>query len=225
MNSLEKRRKGILLPVVLFLIGIVLIALSFTFWYSMVSPIVSQNVYSLSENGVSKSISNRSDLLLYFGSVTFKTAPVVNRSRTVDSSFNLSLRIAANTGPISLTIYVRNTPIFNAQTNATVRTIDCNTTRYNNSSYHPTGTLVRPNVYSTVPISLLDAFTGGTTPYMIIENLNSTKPTGITYGYSYNALYRSSNGVPLILFIVGMIIAVVEGITLLRRGIRRVRQR
>jgi hypothetical protein len=212
-------------PIIIFLIGIILITLSFTFWFFAVSPLVTRSAYSLSESAVSETIANQSNLVLYFGNVTFQQHSVYNKSRPVDYSFDLNLSVNIDVWPSSVTVYVRDTPIFTAQTNKTIHIIVCDTTKFNNSSYHPTGTLVFPDVNSAIPISLLDAFSGGTTPYLMVQNLNTTLTAKITYGYTYNAFYRSSNGIPLVLFIIGAIIAVGEGVTLLRYVIRRARQR
>lgn len=167
-------------------------------------------------------------LLFYFGSIEFMQQPRYNTSRAIDHSFSLGLKVQAKAGPIDLTVYVRDTPIFNQQTNQTVRTIICNNTEYRkyNSTFHPpAGTIVFGNINGTIPVSLLDAFSGGTTPYMIVKNLNVTSSTSLVFGYSFNASYRNSNGIPLILFIVGVVLAVVEGVVLLRYGIKRIRQR
>lgn len=212
-------------PIIIFLVGIILIALSFTLWYGAVSPIVTRSAYSLSESAVSKTIANQSDLILYFGNITFQQHSVYNKSRPIDYSFNLNLSVNIDAWPSDVTVYVRDTPIFTAQTNKTTHIIVCDTTKFNNNSYRPTGTLVSPNVDGTVPVSFLDAFSGGTTPYLIVKNLNATQTAKITYGYAYKAFYRSSSGVPLILFVIGAIITVGEGVTLLRYAIRRTRQR
>jgi len=212
-------------PAVLFLIGIILIALSLTFWYSIVSPVVSLNKYSISGKSVSK-ISNASSSIYYFGSIIFNSATINNKSRPVDYSLNLSIAINAKTGPISVTVYVRNNPIFKATTNATDRTISCNTTLWRkNNQTASTGTILFPNIASPISVSLIDAFTGGTTPYMVIQNLNTTSATNVSYIYNYTAMFRNSDGLPLVIFIIGVIIVVVEGVTLVRFLIRQVRAR
>ena len=212
-------------PAIVFLIVIVLVALSLTFWYSIVSPVVSLNKYSISGKSVSK-ISNASSSIYYFGSIIFNSATINNKSRPVDYSLNLSIAINAKTGPISVTVYVRNNPIFKATTNATDRIISCNTTLWRkNNQTASTGTILFPNIASPISVSLIDAFTGGTTPYMVIQNLNTTSATNVSYVYNYTAMFRNSDGLPLVIFIIGVIIVVVEGVTLVRFLIRQVRAR
>lgn len=192
-------------PAVIFLIGIILIALSFTFWYFAVSPMVRLDTYRIPRQSNSITIPNASSSIYYFGSNSSQA--IYNESRPVDYSLNLSIEINATqkTGPIRVTIYVSGNPIFKATTNATDRTIWCNTTN---------------------PISsLMDAFTGGTTPYIVIQNLNTTSATSVSYIYNYSAMFRNSDGLPLVIFVVGVIIVVVEGVVLLRLLIRRVRGR
>jgi hypothetical protein len=82
-----------------------------------------------------------------------------------------------------------------------------------------------PDIVSPISVSLSDAFTGGTTPYMVIQNLNKTSVASVSYKYNYTAMFRNSDGLPLVIFIVGVIIVVVEGVALLRFVIRRVRER
>jgi hypothetical protein len=82
---------------------------------------------------------------------------------------------------------------------------------------------LHPGIYSSIPVSLGDAFTGGTTPYSIIKSLNTTQTTSVTYFYTYSAEFRDSNGIPLLIFVVGSIIAIVYGVVLVRRLIRRIR--
>ena len=213
-------------PAVIFLIGIILIALSLTFWYSIVSPVVSLDTYSISGQSVSATISNASSSIYYFGSIIFNSATISNKSRPVDYSLNLSIAINAKTGPISVTVYVRNNPIFKATTNATDRIISCNTTLWRkNNQTASAGTILFPNIASPISVSLIDAFTGGTTPYMVIQNLNTTSATNVSYVYNYTAMFRNSDGLPLVIFIIGVIIVVVEGVTLVRFLIRRVRAR
>lgn len=86
-------------------------------------------------------------------------------------------------------------------------------------------TIYLPNVEGTISSSLLDAFSGGITPYVIIQNLDLASSTSVTYQYSYNALFRESQGIPLFLLLVGVVMALVSGIALVRRLIKRVRQR
>ena len=222
---MARTRKSVLRPVVVFLIGVILIALSFMLWYYTVAPVVGLNTYKVSPGVVSqKTIANGSSLVLYFGSIYVNPAPVYNKSRPVDSSFSLSINVKADTGPIELTVYLRGNPVFSAETNATDRTIWCNNTQAASNKTSP-GTIVYPNVAHPISVSLLDAFTGGTTPYVVIQNLNSTAPTSVSYLYYYTAIFRNSDGLPLLMFIVGVIIAVIEGIILLRFAIERVRER
>jgi hypothetical protein len=142
----------------------------------------------------------------------------------IDKSFNLSMIIDATNGPINVTIYARDTAVFTVQTNFTVRTLIFNSSLYKNpTASRPPNSLVFPNVTAAVPSSLLDAFTGGTTPYMIIRNLNTTSTTNVSFQYSYSALFRNSNGVPLLLFIVGVVIVIVYGTVFVRRFIKRSR--
>jgi cytochrome bd-type quinol oxidase subunit 2 len=190
-----------------------------------VPPVVGLNTNSIAPPATSgEKIANGSSLTLYFGYVYFNSANIYNKSRPVDDSFNLSLQVVADPGPISVTVYLRGSPVFSAQTNATVRTIWCNSTLYA-SNKTTAGTIVYPNIVHSISVSLLDAFTGGTTPYMVIQNLNSTSPTSVSYFYSYTAKFRNSDGLPILLFIVGVIIAVIEGIGLLRFAITRIRER
>jgi hypothetical protein len=212
-------------PAVIFLIGVILIALSFTLWYYTVSPVVGLDTFSVMPPSASKTIANASSLILYFGYVYVSPANVYNRSRPVDSSFNLSINVAANPGPISVTVYLRGNPVFSAKTNATDRTIWCNSTFAASNKTIPAGTIVYPNIVYPISVSLLDAFTGGTTPYMVIQNLNTTKATSVYYFYNYAAKFRHSDGLPIVMFIVGVIIAVIEGIGLLRFAITRIRER
>ena len=223
---MARAKKSVLRPAIIFLIGIVLIALSLTFWYSIVSPVVSLDTYSISNQSVSKTISNASSSIYYFGGIIFNSANIDNKSRPVDYSLNLSIEIDAKTGPISVTVYVHNNPIFKATTNATDRIISCNTTLWRkNNQTASAGTSLFPNIASPISVSLIDAFTGGTTPYMVIQNLNTTSATNVSYIYNYTAMFRNSDGLPLVIFIIGVIIVVVEGVTLVRFLIRRVRAR
>jgi hypothetical protein len=136
------------------------------------------------------------------------------------------MRISATNGPINVTIYARDTAVRTVQTNFTIRTIIFNSTLYNNANAtRPANSLVVPSVNATIPSSLLDAFTGGTTPYMIIRNLNTTSTTSVSFQYSYSALFRNSNVIPMLLFIVGVIIVVVYGIAFIRRFMKRSRGR
>jgi hypothetical protein len=138
----------------------------------------------------------------------------------------LSIKIDAKTGPINVTVYIRDNPIFKATTNATDRTIWCNTTLWReNNQTSPAGTIMFSNIASPISASWMDTFTGGTTPYMVIQNLNTTSATKVSYIYNYTAMFRNSDGLPLVIFIVGVIIVVVEGVAMLRFLRRRARER
>ena len=212
---MAKTKKSALRPAVIFLIGIILIALSFALWYYVVPPVVGLSKYSVSSSA-SKTIANSSSLVLY-------PVNIFNVSRPADDSFNLAINISANEGPISLTIYLRGNSVFSAETNATDRTIWCNSALATSNKTFP-GTILKPDVTHSIPVSLLDAFTGGTTPKMVIQNLNTTSATSISYSYDYTASFRSSDGLPIAMFIVGVIIAIIEGINLLRFAITRIRE-
>ena len=230
---MQSTKKGLLKPGITILVGIILIAFSFVAWYYTISPITSLSKYEyrlqpaaapkitwLTTNYTNPSI-------VYFGNIIFNQQPIYNRSRPIDNSFNLFLRVYEITnGPINLTIYVRDTAVFSVQTNLTIQTIIFDSRLYNNASAsRPPNSLVFPNVTAPVPSSLVDAFTGGTTPYMIIKNLNTTATTTLSYQYSYSALFRDSDGIPFLLFAVGAIIVVAYGIALVRRFIKQSRGR
>jgi hypothetical protein len=207
------------------LVGIILIVLSFTFWYFIVPPVVSLGTYSFSRRSVTKNISNGSSLILYFGSIRFQQQDYYNRSRPVDYSMNLTL-VLGTTGPINITVYVRDAPVFSfIQSNATQHNLEFNSTKYmlfvNNQTTPPSW--LHSSIYSSIPVSLGDAFTGGTTPYSIIRGLNTTQRTSVTYFYTYSAEFRDSNGITLLIFVVGAIIVIVYGIVFARRLIRRIR--
>jgi len=207
---------------VIFLIGIILIAISFVFWYFTIAPISTVDTYAIKGPKDSKEITNGSSLILSFGSIFFQQSDQKNKSRPVDISLNMEIKVETSAEPTNVTIYVRDTPIFTALA-YTATPLICNSTVYNSSN--PVAN-VFPNITSTIPVSMLDAFTGGTTPYMIIRNLNTTTPkTTVTYQYLYGAQYRNGHFIPLLLFIIGAIITVFEGIGLLRYAIKRVRQR
>jgi hypothetical protein len=139
---------------------------------------------------------------------------------------NLSL-VLGTTGPINVTVYVRDAVVKSFISNATKHNLEFNSTKYtllaNNQTTLPPW--LQQDIYSSIPVSLSDAFTGGTTPYMIVRNLNNTKNTvRVTYFYTYNAKFRDSNSnSPILMFIAGVIIAIVYGIVLVRRLIRRTR--
>ncbi|HVP40887.1 MAG TPA: hypothetical protein VMS95_02930 [Candidatus Krumholzibacteriaceae bacterium] len=216
---MQKTKKNLLRPGIMILIGIILIALSFTLWYYAIPPFtgISRNDITLASAASPKitflTSNSTNPATVYFGS-------------PIDKSFNLSMRISATNGPINVTIYARDTAVRTVQTNFTIRTIIFNSTLYNNASIsRPANSLVVPSVNATIPSSLLDAFTGGTTPYMIIRNLNTNSTTSVSFQYSYSALFRNSNGIPMLLFIVGVIIVVVYGIAFIRRFMKRSRGR
>lgn len=226
---MARTKRSMLRPSIIFLIGIILIALSLTFWYFMVSPVVSLDTYGIQGQSVSKTISNASSSIYYFGGIRSGEQDTYNRSRPVDYSLNLSIKIDAKTGPINVTVYVRDNPIFKATTNATDRTIWCNATQRliyaTNNQTPPAGTIMFSDIVSPISVSLMDTFTGGTTPYMVIQNLNTTSATNVSYIYNYTAMFRNSDGLPLVIFVIGVIIVVAEGVVLLRFLIRRVRER
>jgi hypothetical protein len=227
---MQRTKKSLLKPGIIVLVGIILITLSFIFWYYTIPPISGLSRYDIKlqsaaapKINITPSNTSTNSSIVYFGNLIYNQQPRYNQSRPIDNSFNLSMRVDATTGPINITFYVRDTAVYSVQTNSTVRTIIFNSTLYNNASANrPANTLVFPNIAAPVSSSLLDAFTGGTTPYMIIKNLN-TNATSISYQYSYSALFRNSNGIPLILFIAGMIIVIVYGITFVRRLIKHTR--
>lgn len=201
------------------LIGIVLIALSFTLWYYTIPPFT-----SLGRNNVTLvSAAARK--------VTFLTSNSTNPFKAyfgspIDHSFNLSMSISATNGPINVTFYVRDKVPPPVQTNSTVRTIIFDSNLYNNASAaRPPNSLIFQNITAVVPSSLLDAFTGGATPYMIIRNLNATSTNSVSFTYSYSTSFRHSDGIPLLLFIVGVIIIIIYGIAFVRRFIKRPRGR
>jgi hypothetical protein len=221
---LARTRKSVLRPTVIFLIGIILVALAFTLWAYAVPPVVRLNTFSITPSSASKNIANASSLILYFGYIYVSPANQYNKSRPVDDSFTLAIKVTANPGPVNVTVYVRSNPVFSAKTNATDRTISCNSTLTASNKTIPSGTIVYPDIVHPISVSLLDAFTGGATPYMVIQNLNTTKTTSVSYFYNYTAKFRNSL-LTLAMFIVGGIIAVIEGIGLLRFAITRVRER
>jgi hypothetical protein len=229
---LQRPKKGLLRPGIMILIGIILIALSFTLWYYIIPPVTYLGRYDLKVASAASSkiafltSNSTTPSTVYFGGLVYENKPRYNQSRPIDNSFNLSMRIDATNGPINVTIYTRNTAVFTVQTNFTVRTLVFDSNLYNNASAtRPPNSLVFPNVTAAVSSSLLDSFIGGTTPYMIIRNLNSTSTTSVSFQYSYSALFRNSNGIPLLLFIAGVIIIIVYGIAFIRRFIKRSRGR
>jgi hypothetical protein len=138
---------------------------------------------------------------------------------------DLSIKVIANLGPVDVTVYANGHPIFTAKTNVTDKTIFCNSTLAKSNETRPSGTMVYPDIVHPVSVSLLDAFTGGTAPYMIIQNLNTTSEASISYFYNYTATFRNSDGLPIVIFIIGVIIVVIEGVALLRLVAKRVRER
>jgi hypothetical protein len=184
---------------------------------------VSLGTYPLSYRETD-TIPNNSSLIVYFGKITAQSRDFYNNSRSVDYSMNLTL-ILGTKGPISMSVYVLDTPVFSIKSNATQHNLEFNSTKYmlfvNNQTTPPSW--LYPGIYSRIPVSLGDAFTGGTTPYLIIRNLNATQSTSVTYSYAYTAEFRNSDGIPLLMFIAGAIIVIVYGIVFVRHLIRRVR--
>jgi hypothetical protein len=241
------------------LIGIILIALSFTLWYYIIPPVTHLSKYDLTLVSAAApkitflTSNSTTPSTIYFGSITYQDQPRYNQSRPIDNSFNLSMRIDVTNGPINVTIYARDavvftvqtnftkeglvysnqwkgsdTAVFIVQTNFTVRTLIFDSSLYNNASAsRPSKSLVFPNVTTTVPTLLQDAFTGGTAPYMIIRNLNRTATTIVSsFQYSYSALFRdSSSDIPFLMFMIGAVIVIVYGIVFVRRFIKRSRGR
>jgi len=215
---LAKTRKSALRPIVIFLIGIILIALSFALWYYIVPPVVGLSKYSVHSLGLqTKTLENGSSLVFYPTNVN-------NVSRPADDSFDLAINISASGGPIRMTVYLRGNSVFSAETNANDSIIWCNSALASGSQTF-SRTILYPDVVHSISVSLLDAFTGGTTPSIVIQNLNTTGATSVTYFYLYTATFRNSDGLPIAMFIVGVIIAIIEGISLLRFGITRIRER
>jgi hypothetical protein len=139
---------------------------------------------------------------------------------------NLTL-VLGTTGPINITVYVRDAPVFSfIQSNATQHNLEFNSTKYmrfvNNQTTPPSW--LHSGIYSSIPVSLGDAFTGGAAPYSIIKNLNTTGITQVIYSYTYSAEFRDSDGIPLLIFIAGAIIVIVYGIGFVRHLIRRIRR-
>jgi hypothetical protein len=60
---------------------------------------------------------------------------------------------------------------------------------------------------------------------MIVKNLNPANITIVSYRFYYEGTLRSSGGITLFMFIIGIIIIIIEGIVLIRTLIRRVRER
>jgi hypothetical protein len=200
------------------LIGILLIALSFTLWYYIIPPVTSLGR------------KNASLVSAAAGKITFLTSNSTNPSTVyfgtpIDYSFNLSMTIGATNGPINVTVYVRD-KVCTVQTNFTIRTIVFDSSLYSNASLsRPPKSIVFPNVTAVVPLSLPDAFTGGPTPYMVIRNLNGTSATSVSFTYSYSELFRNSDGIPLLLFVIGAAIIIAYGIVFVRRFIKHSRGR
>jgi len=228
VTPLKQKGRELLRPIILLLIGILLIALSFVFWFYAVPPISGLATYSLSRPTTKDpyNINATASLIEYFGHNEALNPAPFNQTRPVDYFFNttLNLRVTKD-GPVNVTVYVGNQAVFNVVTNTTMKEITCNTTRYNmyNSTNRPAGMF--PNILSNVSLSLFDAFTGGPSPYMLVKNLNPANVTGVTYSFSYNGVHRSSSGITLFMFIIGVVIVVIEGIALLRIFIKRIRER
>ena len=204
-------------PGIIILIGIVIIVLSFTLWYYIIPPFT-----SLSRNSASLASAAA-------GKITFLTSNSTSPSTVyfgapIDDSFNLSMTIGVTNGSVSVTVYVRD-KVCTVQTNSTIQTIVFSSSLYNNASAsRPPKSIIFPNVTAVVPSSLLDAFTGGATPYMVIRNLNASE-TSVSYTYSYSESFRNSDGIPLLLFVIGAVIIIVYGIVFVRRFIRHPRDR
>ena len=222
---MQRTKKGLTRPVIATIIGIILIILSLTFWFYIVSPIVSLGTFTFTRPADTKTITNNT-LTIYLGSVRFQQQDLYNRSRPVDNSMTLMLTLAT-TNPINLNVYVRDAQVFSFMTNATTaaHNIEFNSTKYDlfvaNQTTPPTW--LHESIHSGISASFLDAFTGGTTPYLTITNQNTTKTTNVTYFYTYSAEFRNSIGIPLLLFAVGLIMVIVYGITAVRRLIKRAR--
>ena len=201
------------------LIGIILIALSFTLWYFIIPPIT-----GLSRDNVTLAPAAAPKITFLKSNST--NPSIVHFGSPIDHSFNLSMNIGVTNGLVNVTIYVLSKAVFTVRTNFTTQTIIFDSSLYNNKSVsRPAKSLVFPNITATVPSSFLDAFTGGITPYMIIRDLNATSRTSVSFYYSYDALHRDSNGIPLLLFVVGAIIVIVYGIAFVRRFIESSRSR
>jgi hypothetical protein len=218
---LARPRKSILRPIVIFLIGIILIAFAFIFWYFTIAPLCTVDTYAVTGQKETKPITNGSSLILYFGTIFYQETDQKNKSRPVDVSLNMELKVETSVEPVNVAIYVRDTLIFTALPSPEAPLI-CNSSIYNSTS---SVTNVFPNVTAAIPVSLLDAFTGGTTPYMIIRNQNANTTASVSYQYLYGSQYRNGRYIPVLFFIIGIIIAVFQGLGLLRYAVRRVRER
>jgi len=135
---------------------------------------------------------------------------------------NLSLVVGTSVAPglINMTVYVRNGGVESLVANTTKHILVFNSTEYNvfaNNGTNPMPSWLHQNIYYSIPVSFVDAFTGGTTPYLEIQPLGTTQSTTVTYSYAYHARFRSSDGIPLLVFIAGVIITIVYGVVLVRR--------
>jgi hypothetical protein len=228
VTPLSKTLRKQLRPIIILVIGILLITLSFVFWFYTVPPFASLTTYTLNRPTTTKTLNTTASLIEYFGHNEQKAPTPFNESRPMDYLINTTLRLAVTYGgPVEITVHVGDKIVFNVQTNATMTEIRCNTTRY--LSYIQNGTLppagIFPNITSTISASLFDAFSGGPSPYLLVKNLNTNSSTSVSYSFSYTGIRRNSSGIPLVMFIIGVIIVIIEGIVLLRALIKRLRGR
>jgi uncharacterized membrane protein len=220
---LKKQGRKLIRNLITLIIGIILIIASFAFWQYTVSPICSVDTYHFNRPLNTTDCLPSGSFIEYFGYIIVGQFTYFNRSRPIDYSINTNLTVeAAQGGPIEITVYAGNQIIFQTRTNETVRKIRCSSKIYNASNPQPG---VFPNITSPVPASWSDAFTGGITSYMLVKNLNSTVSTKVSYKFSYKGMYRSSNGITLLMLAIGVILIIIEGVVFLRILIRRVRKR
>ncbi|MGQ9565643.1 MAG: hypothetical protein ACUVT5_03745 [Candidatus Bathyarchaeales archaeon] len=215
-------------PIIILIIGILLITLSFVFWFYTVPPFATLTTYTLNRPSTTKNLNTTASLIEYFGHNEQKAPTPFNESRPMDYLINTTLRVTVTYGgPVEITVYIGDKIVFNVQTNTTMTEIRCNTTRYlsyiQNGIPPPAG--IFPNITSTISASWLDAFSGGPVPYMLVKNLNATSSASVSYSFSYTGIRRSSSGIPLFMFIIGVIIIIIEGLVLLRAAIKRLRER
>ncbi|MEM2102810.1 MAG: hypothetical protein QXM22_04785 [Candidatus Bathyarchaeia archaeon] len=225
---MSKTLRKQLRPIIILIIGILLITLSFVFWLYIVPPFCTLTTYTLNRPTTTKTLNTTASLIEYFGHNEQKAPTPFNESRPMDYLINTTLRLTVTYGgPVEVTVYVGDKIVFNVQTNKTMTEIRCNTTRY--QSYIQNGTLppagIFPNITSTISVSWLDAFSGGPAPYMLVKNLNTTSSASVAYNFSYIGIRRSSSGIPLFMFIIGVIIVIIEGLVLLKAFIKRLRER
>ena len=218
---MRSNKKSLLRPGIVFIVGLLLIFISFASWYFVVTPIVSLGTYNFNHSTTSTSIYNGSSVTIQIRSIEQQE---VNQSTPTDYSMTMALVLGA-TGPINMKVYIRDSPIFTYTTTNATQQLEFNSTKYNLYNDTDRPTWLYENISASVPVSLIDAFTGGTTPYFVITNLNNTSSVGVTYSYSYSSQFRSSDGIPFLFFVVGAIIVIVEGIVIVRQLVRRVRRR